>query len=462
MTEDLVTGKILMVAYYYPPIAAAGSHRSMNFSRELAKLGWDVSVISCSNYKRNNIDLDLMDRIGPGIRIKRAPCTDPVRMMAQWKLNIKNWFKTGTVNGDKGGNGSSAAVANESTGFLDWLSRLMKTPDSMLTFIPGAVMKAIPMIMSSSPDVIYSSAPPYSCHLTSFILKNLFKIPWVADFRDPWADNPFRRNSPYPSLLGLNKNLEKIVLNEADLIVTNTTALEAAFRKRYPNLDHFVTINNGFDPALVEKLEASGKRGALKKSSKIRIIHTGEVYGLRSPDSLIEALGELKKESNDAYSSIELEFIGNVHEKERLSSLADSLEVGSSIIYKDQVGHKEALDSCQDADILLLLGVAGSEPEIQAPSKLFEYLVLKKPIISLSKKGGAIHNLLDESSIPYLLADLEKKEEIKTVLKRLFDDDFDGGDSWDNVKSFSFERLTLRLAKLLGNIKKGTLPNHQE
>ena len=77
-----------------------------------------------------------------------------------------------------------------------------------------------------------------------------------------------------------------------------------------------------------------------------------------------------------------------------------------------------------------------------------EYLALEKPILSLSKQGGAIHRLLEDSGVPFLLADLEDEEEIRRVLERAARGDFDGGEGWSGVGAFAFDRMALRLATL--------------
>jgi glycosyltransferase involved in cell wall biosynthesis len=190
-------------------------------------------------------------------------------------------------------------------------------------------------------------------------------------------------------------------------------------------------------------------------SPRIRLIHSGEVYGLRSPFGLIEALGELRQEDIKLYNSLNISFFGNVEQKDRLIEQARSLGVEGALVFGGQIGHEEALNHLSQADVLLLLGVKGSKPEIQVPSKLFEYLALERPILSLSKRGGAIHDILKESGIPFLLADLEDVQGIKSVLMRTAHNDFDGGEDWRLVENYGFDRLAHRLSGLMIDLKSG-------
>src|SRR5262249_55596745 len=47
------------------------------------------------------------------------------------------------------------------------------------------------LIEEWKPDVIFASAPPYTSLIVASRLSRAFDIPWVADFRDLWADNPY-------------------------------------------------------------------------------------------------------------------------------------------------------------------------------------------------------------------------------------------------------------------------------
>ncbi|MFH2001021.1 MAG: hypothetical protein ABIK28_15170, partial [Planctomycetota bacterium] len=88
-------------------------------------------------------------------------------------------------------------------------------------------------------------------------------------------------------------------------------------------------------------------------------------------------------------------------------------------------------------------------------SKVFEYLAMRKPILSLSKEGGAIHRILQDSKAPYLLADLDNAVEIRGALDRAAQHDFDGGTGWDSIETFSFDRLAKRLSRLMTDLKLG-------
>ena len=166
-------------------------------------------------------------------------------------------------------------------------------------------------------------------------------------------------------------------------------------------------------------------------------------------------MGEIRAEDLSLYKRLRFEFYGHIDEKEDLDLQAQKLGVKDALYYGGHITHDEALEKCNDADMLLLLGVMGSKPEIQVPSKLFEYMALKKPILSLSKKEGSIHSILKHSGVPHLLADLERVDQIVPALKRMAANDFEGSQGWEGIEAYKFDQLADRLSNLLSKLKEG-------
>jgi hypothetical protein len=72
------------------------------------------------------------------------------------------------------------------------------------------------------------------------------KIPWISDFRDPWTQYYFLQNLPNTQItLSIHKYLEKLVLNNSDLVITVSNFLKEDFLHR--GAKKAEAILNGFD-----------------------------------------------------------------------------------------------------------------------------------------------------------------------------------------------------------------------
>jgi glycosyltransferase involved in cell wall biosynthesis len=114
---------------------------------------------------------------------------------------------------------------------------------------------------------------------------------------------------------------------------------------------------------------------------RLWIVHSGRIYrGARSPEPLLRALRELLAEHPDLDAKIVVWLVGEVD-----SQTCDQIEqwhLGSIVKIVPWVPHDEIQQWMRSADWLLLLGNRGG---IQVPSKLYEYLGLRKPILVLQE-----------------------------------------------------------------------------
>lgn len=110
----------------------------------------------------------------------------------------------------------------------------------------------------------------------------------------------------------------------------------------------------------------------------------------------------------------------------------------------------------RDADVLLLCGVSGEVPESQVPGKVFEYLAMGRPILALSKPGGAIEGVLRRAGGTWWRADPDDVGAIRETLR-------DVREAWSagrlararaapGLEAFRHPSLARRLAGLLEEI----------
>ena len=113
-------------------------------------------------------------------------------------------------------------------------------PDQESAWLMPAVARGYAAARGQRPDVLYSSAPPWTGHLVARALSGLLGRAWVADFRDPWSRAPWREDRP-PFVLRALARLERQVVARADAVLFVTPVLiSPAFQSTLPHVVKFL------------------------------------------------------------------------------------------------------------------------------------------------------------------------------------------------------------------------------
>src|SRR5262249_38526426 len=133
-------------------------------------------------------------------------------------------------------------------GFGDWVSWWLQTPDRLVGWAPAGTWTALQAVRRPRRRAIFLSAPQWSGLLIALLTRRLTGLHWVADFRDPWRGNPFRK-IPHKLIDRFDQWLEDQVVRGADWVVCNTEPARQDFIRRFPVLaGKFIYIPNGFEP----------------------------------------------------------------------------------------------------------------------------------------------------------------------------------------------------------------------
>jgi glycosyltransferase involved in cell wall biosynthesis len=391
--------KILMVAYIFPPLARAGVHRTVRFVRYLTSLGWDMTVLTAneSYYPFNSpIDRDLLQKIPETVKVESTKIFRGVDKL----LELKNRGKKQVANGKSqlrsneqpATSHQQRATSNEppatghQRGFIqrgkDFISDLMAIPDKDVNWLPYALTAALRVHRRERFDVIYSTAPPFTGHLVAHLVKKFTGLPWVADFRDPWARAPWKAELMDGTLRGRAAEvLEDKFVRAADRVILNTEWAARDFAEFYGAAlaNKFVVIPNGFDPE-----DFAGLQWPQKKNDKLVITHTGSLYRKRDPGHFFDALGKLLATGRIDSKEIELRFVGGIApELYQSFQYAEALRHVLQVI--PPVSHREALAHQAESDVLLILQPGTS---VSVPGKIFEYIAMRKKILALTPEGA--------------------------------------------------------------------------
>ena len=352
MADDLA----LIFAYHFPPDTAIGGARPFRFYKYLSRLGYRCHVITAANVaSRPELDAQFVD----------DPFVSNPRSGLGWQ--IERGIRRMLLPGVTGSQWSLHAYRAAAT-FLKENSRSRVT--------------------------IFSTYPPLGVHLAAYWLARKTGFPWIADFRDPLADNPghMEINRFTDSLY---RRLERTFVHAADCVLANTDAAEARLKATYPErAGHIRLIWNGFDPE--QRLE----RLPIPLRNRKVIAHVGELYGGRDVSPVLQSLRRMIESGRLSDREFQVFLAGQINE----SSMPDPAftsageRVGWLKLTRAHIPQKEAHEVIQTADGLFLI-----QPHtvLQVPGKLFEYLQIGRPILAYVPPDSPVERILARSGVPY-------------------------------------------------------------
>ena len=248
------------------------------------------------------------------------------------------------------------------------------------TWIPSLFLTCVRLIRSEKIRILFFSCGPFSAALIGILLRKVFKVKLVLDFRDYWTISPYLPKIPrFNQFLNIfQKPLERMLLKSTDRLITIQKTMEESYEKTFPFLTGRVgTIFNGF-----EKEDVSGPDHKLFE--KFTILHLGNIHMDLNPFYpliFLDSLQKMRDEKTIDESFFQVLLIGEKFEF--VSRKIQALGLSGIVRNIERLPHKEALVFLKRSHLLLLI----TETEGIMTSKIFEYIATGKPILALIKEG---------------------------------------------------------------------------
>lgn len=285
---------------------------------------------------------------------------------------------------------------------------LKHVPDEKIVWLPSALHEARRALAAEPADVIVSFAQPWTDHLVGLRLHQETGIPWVAHFSDPWIDSPYQPMAGW--FAARRRRLEAEVIHGADATVFVNDFTRERVMGKYPEMfrRRARVIPQGYEPAAAAAITPGGP---------LRIVYTGRFYdGVRTPRTVIAAVDALHR-ARPLTGKLEIEFVGSG--MEAYAGVADRLGLRDIIRFTGRRSPDEARAAAALGDVLLLIDAPSKGPSLFLPSKLIDYLPLRRPIFGITPAEGPSADLLRQLGYPVVEPDDELG--IARVLAELID-----------------------------------------
>lgn len=246
-------------------------------------------------------------------------------------------------------------------------------PDSEITWYKSAFRVANSEVKKKRPNFIISSSPYITSHLVASKIAKKFNIPWVADFRDTWSNNPIY---PYSNLRRiLDQYIEKKIISRSDLVITVSEMYQKKLREIHKK--KIVIIPNGYT-------SLSSLFKPCVRSKVLNIVYTGTLYeGYQNYTVFLKAFKNTLEKGFIEKNKIKINFYGKYIL--RLQELIDNLHLSNCVFQKGLVSRERAFEVQRNADLLLFFSWEGLEGGL-SHLKLYEYLGSMKPILMVGSK----------------------------------------------------------------------------
>ena len=324
-------------------------------------------------------------------------------------------------------------------------------------------------------DLIIISVPAHLPMILGKMAKKKFSVPYVIDYQDPWVSEYFmklpvsKRNKKAYLAYALSRALEPSALKEASGVIGVSRGTTDDVLKRYSQLSHTKTaeIPLGIEPDDFKYLESNPRKNEFysRDDDYINFSYVG-VYA-PSMEYSVRALFKAFKlgldEKFEAFSRIRFKFIGTSYYtgsklNYQITPIADEYGISEYVFEMPaRVPYLEAIQLMQDADVLVALG--SEEPHYTA-SKIFPYILAKRPILAIFHQDSSVVDILRNTcsgkALTFSSNELPNikiepiKEDIYSMA--LSSNDFSPTTKWDEFESYTARAMSKRLAMFLDTI----------
>ena len=360
-TAEDTRRRLLVFAYYFPPLGLSGVQRVAGFAKYLPEYGWDVSVITAKPAGYFAYDEGLRQEVeAAGAQVYATRSLDPTRLFGKKQ--------------------AVALPAESNRHRFAKASQYLFVPDNKVGWIPFAVHTAQKLLRRQKHDVVLASAPPYSGLLVASRVAKRFSLPLVVDFRDDWLENP-RHTYPRRMHWKVNRNLERRVLRAADCVTAINPVIRDSLARRGPSPASVHVLPHGHD------ITAQDRAAAVSRGDKMVVTYAGVFYHAQTPDYFLRALALVAKDRPDVAENLTARFVGLFPADS--ARLVNDLGLQAQVQCVGYVPHDEAVTKQLTSDVLWM--TIGEQPGGHGitTSKLSEYVGCGKPILALVPEGAA-------------------------------------------------------------------------
>lgn len=361
--------KIIIISYFFPPCAKAGAHRVYSMAEYLPRFDWQPIFIAPENgyYGRiPRIDNELLKVVNK-FPIYRIPIVYPC-------------------------NNSNVSL------FCRSIRRLWETmliPDGKILWNKEIRKRLKIIVTENRPKMFFITSTPFSSFLLAPFIKKEFGLPVVLDYRDPWASNPGVESNRIKAKLDLK--FERQALTAADMITTASYHMIDYIKKTVGSITgskQFFGFPYGYDGEFFKKEILQISRN--KSEEKITATFAGSVHGDINHEVILEGIKSAINNDKEVGGKLDIKCYGTLFGYSKApQELIKKYELTKYIALYPFLPYIEFLKILRKSSFLILPHGDSPIARVLYPTKLFDYLGVKRPILYIGGQGQVAETIND-------------------------------------------------------------------
>jgi hypothetical protein len=360
--DDQAHKRVIIVAPHFAPSNLASVHRSRLFATHLPEFGWEPVIVTVRHeYYEEALDWNLTKLLPPQLRVEAVSAfpTKPLRIVGD--IGIR--------------------------GFVSMLTRIRRILDR------------------EHVDFLYVTIPSFFAAPLGRLVHHLHGIPYGIDYIDPWvgawpgSEKPFTKAWASRHLADV---LEPFAVKHASLITGVTKGSYEGVLVRNPQLadqvttaampyggeagDHATAASLGLTPYLFDD------------NDKFRIVYAGSMWD--SAEAPLERVFRSMAANRALFKNVRFHFIGTgrapTKPEPQIRPLAERYGLWRDIVVEHprRIPYLDVLAHLEAANAVFIFG--STEPHY-TPSKLYQGVLSKKPILAVLHKESTASTILEQT-----------------------------------------------------------------
>ncbi len=369
--------KILYVSQYFSPEMGAPAARAAEVSRQWARMGDDLSVLT------------------------RFPKKTTGVVPEEWRSRLQQFRYTETVDG--------VHVVRT------WLWPLpnRKAHERIRNYTSFCVSAAVSGLALHRPDVVIATSPQLLCALSGWWLAWWKRVPFVFEVRDLWPESlaAVGAGSEGTSLHRTLGAIAGFLYRRSDRIVVVTPAFKDHLMRHWNVPAAKISIvENGVETDIFRLDPAAPEvRKRLKLEGRFLICYIGTMGNAHGLETLIAAAEELQTALPNAIVLL----IGEGAEKKRIVKLAAARGL-TNIQFLGQQPRERIPAYISAADLCLVMLKKTELFKTVIPTKLLEYMACERPVIVAV--NGQARQIVEEAGAGVFVEPENSKALVKAIL----------------------------------------------